>query len=383
MIVKYINAEAGLALPHLGQFVVENGGRVREQGTGIMGRTLRMRAATRAVAAGLAVFVAQASAHAQSGWWSEPLAPPPPPGPIYVEPPPVIYGDPPPGYGDPPPGYEPGPYDEALPDGWDTPQRRGRLVVGPDGTYLVEPLPEYGWGDEDIDLPPDEAYPENPRSRARVNGEGEARYSNRRPSAGGDPDQSYINGYADLPRLEPPTRPALTGAPRLESQLQVLADYAPAKRAALATADLFARADAVRRANAWLVSASVQPATEATLRGLDRVLGLDVTDPQTTALPGAGTPVERPKVKRPEPVGKGPLARLAAYADARGAAALEPAGSPRDQAIASAAGLLVASNGSAALDRDEVDGIDAFLGFAPEQALVRAPADETAPGEIR
>lgn len=339
---------------------------------------------------GLLLIPPSAPAFAQSGWWEEPLAPPPPPGPIYVDPPPVIYGDPPPGYTDPPPGYEPAPYDEASPDGWtEPPPRRGRLVLGPDGTYLIEPLPDHGWGEEEVvPLPEDDyaaPYPDEERSGAWVDGyNGTPDYTNRPGSGGPSSDPYGVAPPAGSGQgLDEPRLGQAMIAPRLGLQLDILATYAPAKRAAVKLNDPFAKAEAVKKANTWLVSASVEAATEGTIRGIDRVLGIDVSDRTTTALPGAGTTVDRPKVKAQDPVNEGAIARIATYADARSQASLEPEGPTRDSAVAAAATLLL-GQGSAekALDAAEVAGIDAFLGFSGGQAMVQAPADG-GPGTVQ
>lgn len=341
-----------------------------------------IRALAGVTTAGL-LILAPAQVFAQSGWWEEPLAPPPPPGPVYVDPPPVIYGDPPPGYGDPPPGFEPGPYDEASPDGWtEPPPRRGRLVVGPDGTYIIEPLPEHGWGEEEVvPLPEDEyaaPYPDEDGSGAWVDGyNGTPDYTNRPRGTPSPDDYGSAPAPGNGQGLEEPRLGQAMIAPRLGLQLDVLATYAPAKRAAVKLNDPFAKAEAVKKANTWLVSASVEAATEGTIRGIDRVLGIDVSDRTTTALPGAGTTVDRPKVKSQDPVNEGAIARIATYADARSQAALEPEGPARSAAVTAAAKLLLGQGSEEkALDPAEVAGIDAFLGFEGGQAMVQAPADQ-------
>lgn len=93
---------------------------------------------------------------------------------------------------------------------------------------------------------------------------------------------------------------------------QNLAVYVAAKRAAVARQDVLARAQAVKAANAWLVSLSKGPVSSSAIAVIDRVAGIETIDEDTTALPGAGTSLERPSVK-PTAADREAAARVAAY----------------------------------------------------------------------
>ncbi len=294
------------------------------------------------------------------------MVPPPPPGPVFIDPPPAVYAEPPPGWGDPPPGYGDPPPAGSPP--------RGRLLVAPDGTYFIEPLPDDEYGGERLMVRPDEGddygypgepYPDDDRSRATIYGYEEAPgLSNRGSSGGWRPEERLASppDYDQAPPIDDYGQSADI-APSAGRQIDVLATYAPAKREAVSRSDPLARLDATKKVNAWLVSTSLKPATAATIRAIDKILGIDVSDQRTTALPGAGTSVDRPKAKSTTPADDEGLSRIGAYIDAR-----------RGTADAAAAAVAL-SQGSdkKQLDAEEIAGLDAFLGFVSEEAVVEAP----------
>lgn len=138
--------------------------------------------------------------------------------------------------------------------------------------------------------------------------------------------------------------------------LAALDVYAPAKRAAVTLTDPFARLEAIKSANAWLVAQARQPATAATIRAVDRLLGIEVT-PDSTMLPGAGTEVKRPKA--------GDGAPFAERLDALGAFVADRAASDRAGKTAQPENV-----GGIRLEAEEVAGLDAFLGIGPGGPVV-------------
>ncbi|BBE74306.1 hypothetical protein [Oharaeibacter diazotrophicus] len=337
---------------------------------------------TRIAIAALALVAVTAPAVAEGyydawGEWVE-LAPVPPEPipeapPVYrprVAPPPVaVYADPPPGfegvpvYTDPRAAPAPGWSDpppippEDVPDaGRPAPVFR----VDPRG-YLVGPE-----GDDPRAAP----EPVRPRIVRRAPEPSLVPEPSPDP-VGRAPDGATIDvpPVAAVPpaSVEPPRGPAPgVAAPRridLGATMAALALYDPAKRAAVKLADPAARNAAMKKANAYLVTASARPASEATIRAIDKLLGIPV-DKDSTALPGAGTTVERPKVARPADVAA-LEGRLRAYHDAR----LGAGGKPT---------LLFGAGGSP-LDAGEMAGLDLFLGL-PKGGPVVADGGVPTPG---
>ncbi|WP_181706829.1 hypothetical protein [Chthonobacter rhizosphaerae] len=322
-----------------------------------------MRAWTAALI-GCTCLVAASPAAAQ--WWN-----PFDEGPDYREPP-VIYEEPPPVYA-PPPGYY-----EAPPPGYGPPpglsNRRplppadvpysdeldargiepgyGRDRDLPSGRYIVRP--------DEGDLPPEDyGYPD---ADGRT----------------GDPyadDDVYGREEPYGQRLEDAGRPAEPDTRRSQAfsydALDALARYAPAKKAAVALNDAFRKAAAIRTANTFLISVSARPATGATVRTVDRLLGIDVSDAATTALPPAGTQVERPEAGDLDPAADEAIRRIEDYARDKSDAA-----AARDDAAAKAAEARLAEAVAGGLDAVAIAGLDAYLGLGEDPALVEAPTPE-------
>lgn len=223
-------------------------------------------------------------------------------------------------------------------------RRRDRQVMRtPDPLDL--PPPE-DWGRED-DWGREAEPAAPPRSGARV-----IPVEPSLDARSGDP------GLGDGPAVItlPPARQTVN----LSRALDALAVYAPAKKAAVKREDAAERNMAMKKANAWLVTASALPATPATIRALDKLLGIPV-DKDSTALPGAGTSVEKPKAGKPADVSA--LAdRLGAYAEARTRNGASP--------------TLIFGEGGKKLDADEMAGLDLFLGIPDGGKVV---AEKAAP----
>lgn len=306
----------------------------------------------------LGLIATAGSAAAQEGFYDrwgnwvplDPVAPPVaivpdgyrPPGAYYE------YEDAPPIYAEPAPEYdaEPGwgrrvvivPPADLPPQGELRPLRRDELPPefreDPSG-YVIAPDPD--------SLP---AYaPDDGGSRARL-------------LAPEDQGPTYSTAPDWQPESQDPDpygpRPTVGGD--WGGALAALDVYAPAKRAAVKISDPYARLEAMKSANAWLVAQSRQPATAATIRALDRLLGIDVT-PDSTMLPGAGT-----EVKRPERADSGAFAEridaLGSYvADRTTSGDVGKAARP-------------ANVGGIQLEAEEVAGLDAFLGIGPGGPVV-------------
>lgn len=358
------------------------------------------RPSKRLAAALLAASTLAAPAAAQEGYydgagnWVEVV--PPPPGvyrtPRYVEPP-VAYDAPPDYYEPPPDYYEPPPAYAEEPQGWGR-----RVLVPPEdvpGGRPLRPLrrdelpPEFrddprGYAiapDPDQMVPPEEFYGEGPA---------EDRLRQRRLEAERAPD-------FDLPRqaenppppdlLPPEEGPVVRQAPppseysdapsgNWNRAVDALFAYAPAKKSAVALQDPFERLAAVKAANAWLVARSAQPATAGTISAVDKLLGIPVT-PESTALPGAGTSVEKPEGKGREAFGDA-VPRIADYAAARADAYPVTSHGERGGLEQDAANRLL-EGGDVVLDRDEQAGLDLFLGFGDPEPRVAAKSGGPAP----
>ncbi len=177
-----------------------------------------------------------------------------------------------------------------------------------------------------------------PRSEARI------LHVDPEPQAGVDAAPPAEGGPAIL-RPSPEQRATVN----LSRALDALSVYAPAKKAAVKLDDAADRNAAMKKANAWLVTASALPATPATIRALDKLLGIPV-DKDSTALPGAGTSVEKPKVGKPADV-SALEGRLRSYADTRSRNGTTPP--------------LMFGEGGKKLDGEELAGLDLFLGIRP------------------
>ncbi len=220
-------------------------------------------------------------------------------------------------------------------DGYDPPavrrleQRRQALQAPP----VIEP------GDDGWRAAPSAV----PRSEARI------LHVEPAPDAGVEAAPPAEGGPAIL-RPNPEQRSAVN----LSRALDALAVYAPAKKAAVKLDDAADRNAAMKKANAWLVTASALPATPATIRALDKLLGIPV-DKDSTALPGAGTSVEKPKVGKPADV-SALEGRLRSYADTRVRNGTTPP--------------LMFGEGGKKLDGEELAGLDLFLGIRPAGNVV-------------
>lgn len=355
-------------------------------------RAFRPTALLGAVAVGACVLALPGPAAAQ--WWN-----PFDSGPVYLDPPvyeePPVYREPPPVYREPPPAYR-APDTGFIPDpdytnrpGW----REGRRPVPPaDLLYEddLEPRSEpRGYSnrrDGDRRLQPDEDWYEDRDSAAVPDPYGMEAYDDPYASDpyGQDPYGQDPYGAAPDTRSAPPadgwggverTRRAYSA-----EALDALSVYGPAKRAAVAVADAFARTTALRQVNTYLISQSARPATAETIRVIDRLLGIDVTDPATTALPPAGTPVERPKDGKSETATEDGIDRIADYANAK-ADALDRDGP--DGVDVRAAETRLAEGLEGGLDAQAIVGLDAYLGLGEDAALVQAPGAAPDTGDER
>ncbi|WP_075215157.1 hypothetical protein [Mongoliimonas terrestris] len=360
--------------------------------------------------AAVAATLLALSGPAAAQWWN-----PFDRGPVYLEPPPD-YGDPPPvyrprlpdAYDAPPPGYDDLPPDTGfVPDpdygnrapGW----REGRRPVPPADLLYEEDLDPgaapRGYSnrrDRDRRLPPEGDWYEDRDSAAVPDPYGMDAYEDpyaRGPASdpyGQDPygrDPYGQDPYAADPYGPPPgTRsgpPADDGwgAPTRRRQaysveaLEALSVYGPAKRSAVAVSDAFQRTTALRQVNTWLISQAARPATAESIRAIDRLLGIDVSDPATTALPPAGTSVERPKAGKSDPAMDAGIDRIAAYANDK-ADALDRGGPDGEDARSAETRLADGLDGG--LEPKAIAGLDAYLGLGEDAALVQAP--EAAPG---
>lgn len=218
--------------------------------------------------------------------------------------------------------------DELPPEFRDDP--RG-ILIAPDP---YEPPPVY-----DYRILPDD------RSRARILEERDL------PPLGGEILSTAPATGPDLrERLAPQPDRRVVGD--WSGALVALEVYAPAKRSAVANTDPFKRAEAVKKVNAWLVAQASGPVTAGTIRGVDKVLGIQITR-ESALLPGAGTEVARPKAVDAKAFAE-PLGRLRTYAS--------------EKAMGRTASLGVE------LAAEEIDGLDAFLGVgagAPRVAGTR------------
>jgi hypothetical protein len=338
-----------------------------------------------------ACTLAGAPAAAQEGYydgagnWVEVV--PPPPGvyryPRYVEPP-VVYEAPPEYYEPPPDYYEPPPAYAEEPQGWGR-----RVLVPPEdipGGRPLRPLrrdelpPEFrddprGYAiapDPDQIAPPEDYYGEAPaeeRLRQR-NLQAERVPELDRPSDLVNPPPELLPEEGPVVRrAPPPSDDADVRSGDWNGAVDALFAYAPAKKAAVALQDPFARLAAMKAANAWLVSKSVQPATAGTISAVDKLLGIPVT-PESTALPGAGTSVERPKGKGGDAFADA-VSGIADYAAARADAYPVMSHDERTGLEQDAANRLL-EGGEVVLDRDERAGLDLFLGFGEPEPRVAA-----------
>jgi hypothetical protein len=363
-----------------------------------MKRSMGMRCLVLAAAA---LPLAAADVQAQEGYydgagnWVEIVPPPPgyyaepPPGyyeapPDYYEPPPEYY-EPPTAYAEPPPTWgrrvllPPGDIpggrplrplrrDELPPEWRDDP---GAVRIAPDGQALVPP--------EEVLRRPAERVLRERRDAER------APEFDRPPPPGLEPppDEGPVVREA-LPGIEPLPEdgPAVREAPEMryaepeggdwDRAVAALTAYAPAKKAAVALQDSFDRLAAVKAANVWLVSSSAQPATAATIRALDKLLGIEATE-ETTALPGAGTEVKKPAAKGADAF-RGAIERIGDYASLK--SDVRRVGDEEKAAVEQEAEKLLSDGGKVILDRDEIAGLDLYLGFGdtePEVAVRTRP----------
>ncbi len=206
----------------------------------------------------------------------------------YVEPP--VWQEPQRGWGAPPPVWR-----EPPPDAYDDPYAaeapalhlRGRVP-----SYDAPPPSAYAdpWPGE----VPEEWIPGGGRDRMRQDGYLDV------------PGAARPRLYDDYAAPDGPYDPAQPGlsldggdlyAPPPGEAEMGLAIYAAAKRAAVGLADPAARLQAIREANAWLVTLSRGPVTTEAIRAIDQRLGIGTIDKDTVSLPGAGTSVVRPSVE--------------------------------------------------------------------------------------
>jgi hypothetical protein len=117
------------------------------------------------------------------------------------------------------------------------------------------------------------------------------------PYAGrGTVPEEYLPGGPDAEYNNPQQLDAPLGAVRTLGNefVRGLASYAAAKRSAVALSDPGKRSQAVRSANAWLVTLSHGPVSSDAIRAIDSMLGVETVDKDTVQLPGAGTEVNPP-----------------------------------------------------------------------------------------
>ncbi len=202
------------------------------------------------------------------------------------------------------------------------------------------------------------------------------------PGDGYPPDVYPPEGvYGDVPldrrELAPPPgfgQPALAGRSARGGWTRAVAaleDYAPAKRAAVAMEDPFARLSAIRAANTYLVSRSAAPPVAATIRAVDKVLGIPVTD-DSTALPGAGGEITRPKRAKGGGL-REELRRFEDYAAIK-ADGLDARDEIARQEISQEAARVVSQEAGPGLNEAEIAGLDAFLGLSGSAATVAQSA---------
>ena len=280
-----------------------------------------------------------------------------PPPVIYYEEPPPVYAPPPPGYGEPPPGWGRRvlvlPPEEIPEARYVEPPPQRRYEEPPPQRQYIEPrVPD----DYFIEADPDAEYEEPPT------------YSETPPEPEPERIEPEVAEPSDPQRvpLEPPQPEVRTARQDPGRALSVVPRYAAAKAAAMEMSDDFKRTEEIRKINAWLVSASVQPATAGTIRALDRLAGIKVTE-QSTALPGAGIEIVSPK-KGESKAGHQVVRLLQDYADVKGDI-LRAADRSEEAQLAAEAEQVVEAEG-VDLDEAEIAGLDAFLGLADPNARI-------------